>query len=62
MFMFLMMLRIGILIFLNIFSFFFVFSSVMFCGVVMIIVLVMGMCCVSVSWMLFVLGGMLMIR
>lgn len=60
--MFLIRFSIGILIFLNIFSVFFVFSVVIFCGVVMIIVLVSGIFWVSVSWMLLVFGGRLISR
>lgn len=60
--MFLISFNIGMFIFLNMFMFFWVLVSVKFCGVVIIIEVVSGICCVIVSWILFVFGGIFIIK
>lgn len=62
MFIFLIIFNIGIDIFWNIEIFLIVLSNVIFCGVVIIIVFVIGICCERVSWILFVFGGILIIK
>lgn len=60
--MFLIKLSMGMFILLNIVMFFCVLVKVKFWGVVMIIVLLVGIFWFMVNWILFVLGGILMIR